>query len=139
MTFRPRSAAWCTLLEGVSGSWLPDEEELTMRRVAFAGFLVATTCVLSENSALASTPIWRLQPTTNPSVAKVSQLSGVSCPSLGVCTAVGFFEHNVNGENFTLAEHWNGSSWAIQPTPNPAGTQGTVLVGVSCASTSACT
>jgi hypothetical protein len=39
----------------------------------------------------------------------------------------------------TLAEHWNGSRWAIQPTPNPTGQAPSVLSGVSCTAATACT
>jgi hypothetical protein len=38
-----------------------------------------------------------------------------------------------------VAEAWNGRSWRIQVTPNPAGTFGSVLRDVSCTSASACT
>jgi hypothetical protein len=38
----------------------------------------------------------------------------------------------------TLAEAWNGATWALQPTPHPE--QGLhQLLGVSCTSSSACT
>jgi hypothetical protein len=39
----------------------------------------------------------------------------------------------------TLAEVWNGTSWAIQGTPNKAGYSDSALAGVSCTSVSACT
>jgi hypothetical protein len=39
----------------------------------------------------------------------------------------------------TLAELWNGTTWAIEPTPSPAGTAASVLNGVSCTSRSSCT
>src|ERR1019366_5507091 len=39
----------------------------------------------------------------------------------------------------TLAERWNGTIWAIQRTPNPAGATSSLLFAVSCASTTACT
>jgi hypothetical protein len=38
----------------------------------------------------------------------------------------------------TLAERWNGTTWRIQPTPNPAGVQFASLAGVSCTGPSAC-
>src|SRR5204862_347064 len=34
---------------------------------------------------------------------------------------------------------WDGSSWSVQPTPNPMGGSNSELVGVSCTSSSACT
>lgn len=36
-----------------------------------------------------------------------------------------------------LAEAWNGSSWTVQPTPNPDGYAS--LAAISCTSASACT
>jgi len=38
-----------------------------------------------------------------------------------------------------LAEHWNGSTWAIQATPNPAGAAVSMLSGISCVSSTTCT
>jgi hypothetical protein len=46
---------------------------------------------------------------------------------------------NDSGVDVTLAERWNGSSWAIQSTPNPTGARSNILYGVSCPSTTACT
>src|SRR5205807_988086 len=74
----------------------------------------------------------------NPSGAQGSGLSGVACASTSACTAVGDYT-NSSGVIVTLAERWNGSSWAIQSTPNPSGAQASVLSGVACASTTACT
>jgi hypothetical protein len=64
----------------------------------------------------------------------------VSCVSRTACTAVGYAANSSGVGTITLAERWNGTSWAIQPTPNPPGlgTQPT-LSGVSCTSRTACT
>jgi hypothetical protein len=47
-------------------------------------------------------------------------LSGISCTAANVCTAVGRTGgvSLVKAES-TLAESWNGTSWAIQTTVNP--------------------
>ena len=58
-------------------------------------------------------------------------LTGVSCPSATDCTAVGAFEKG-NGQSSALAEHWNGSAWAMGPPPGPG------LTGVSCVSSTFC-
>ena len=47
-------------------------------------------------------------------------LAGVSCTSATACTAVGNYRNSA-GKLVTLAERWNGTSWTIQPTPNPTG------------------
>jgi hypothetical protein len=61
---------------------------------------------------------WNLQPSVNPSgLARV--LSSVSCPSSTDCESVGFHD-NSSDVGKTLAEVWNGTSWSVQTTPNPA-------------------
>jgi hypothetical protein len=80
---------------------------------------------------------WTIQPT--PSPASGGNLIGVSCPSRSSCLAVGGHGNPfVSVPIGTLAEAWNGSSWKIQPTPNPRG-GGWFLTAVSCTSPSACT
>ena len=81
---------------------------------------------------------WTIQPTPNPSGATYSRLYGVSCTAATDCTAVGFYL-NSSGTEVTVAERWNGSSWAIQPTPNHTGATSSVLSGVSCTAATACT
>ena len=39
----------------------------------------------------------------------------------------------------TVAEVWNGTAWAVQPTPSPTGSLGSSLSGVSCTSANSCT
>ena len=79
---------------------------------------------------------WAIQSAPNPAGAKATYLYGVSCPSTALCVAVGSYT-NSSGTQLTLAERWNGTSWAIQATPSPSG-DSIVLSGVSCASASAC-
>ncbi len=81
---------------------------------------------------------WAIQTTPNPSGAKSSALSGVSCTTASACTAAGSYTNSA-GTEVTLAERWNATSWTIQTTPNPSGTQGSDLSGVSCTSATACT
>jgi hypothetical protein len=81
---------------------------------------------------------WAIQSTPNPSGAQFPELTGVSCSSATACTAVGYYTSS-DGAFVTLAERWNGTTWAIQPTPNPSGGDNMVLNGVSCSSATACT
>lgn len=67
----------------------------------------------------------------------LSNLSGVSCASATKCTAVG--NSYQSGMSRPLAEHWNGTTWAIQTVPVPAGSTGSTLNGVSCTLANACT
>ena len=81
---------------------------------------------------------WSIEPTPNPPDSLSSYLFGISCPAARSCTAVGDFIART-GAQMTLAEHWNGSAWSIQPTPRLPGHQSGVLFGVSCAAPNACT
>jgi hypothetical protein len=81
---------------------------------------------------------WTAQRTPNPPGAAASALNGVSCPSGSACTAVGTFAVK-SGARLTLAERWNGSSWRIQPTPNPAGSPFSILAAVACPAADSCT
>jgi len=80
---------------------------------------------------------WSIQTTSKPTDATASGLSGVSCTS-AACTAVGDYT-DAHGIQLTLAEGWNGTTWAVQSTPNPYTVTGDVLEGVSCTSASVCT
>jgi hypothetical protein len=66
-----------------------------------------------------------------------NDLTSVSCTSSSNCLAVGFFQ-DFRGQQDTLAEQWNGSTWSYEATPNPAGTVPD-LRGVSCSSPGLCT
>jgi hypothetical protein len=80
-----------------------------------------------------------------PADADNATLYAVSCTSATACAAVGNY-YVANKLHYTLAEAWNGTSWAIQATPNPKGAggvnnvnSGSKLTGVSCVSVTACT
>jgi hypothetical protein len=83
---------------------------------------------------------WAIQPTPNPSGATESVLSGISCTSAANCTATGWYEKPNIGTDLTLAEHWNGRRWEIQPTPDLPGSarNGGDLFAVSCISATNC-
>jgi hypothetical protein len=81
---------------------------------------------------------WTLQPTMNPAGTDEAPLGGLSCTSPSDCTAVGFYVDRT-GEFRTLAEHWNGGAWTIQPTPTPPGAVFVSLGGVSCVPRAGCT
>ena len=78
---------------------------------------------------------WSIQPTPTPLGAGDAGLSGVSCPATTACTAAGAFG-NPPGSN-TLAEHWDGTAWSIQPTPNP-GRGDNFLDTVACPAPATC-
>ena len=79
---------------------------------------------------------WSVQPTADPSTTRHNVFESVSCSSPNACTAVG--QSSSKSSYSTLAERWDGTSWTIEPTPDPMG-EGAQLTGVSCASATACT
>lgn len=78
---------------------------------------------------------WTLQSTPNPTGSVASAFQDVSCATETSCTAVGSWVSGGGGSGQTLAEEWNGSSWSIQSTQNPAGAAFDGFFGVSCQST----
>jgi hypothetical protein len=83
---------------------------------------------------------WSVQAIPSPDGTTDSPLQGVSCASNTSCTAVGSWQRNsTTGLTVTLAEHWDGTRWEIQTTPNPMGPHLlSVLQGVSCPSSLLC-
>ena len=83
---------------------------------------------------------WSAQHPARPAGATRNLLTAVSCVSAKFCEAVG--THLDGSGNFVgLAEVWNGTSWKIQATPNPAQAvsgERAGLSGVSCTSTHFC-
>jgi hypothetical protein len=67
----------------------------------------------------ATAAVWSLQPAPAPQVAN-GELSSVRCMSTTSCMAVGSYTDG-SGFKVTLAERWNGTSWAMQSPPYPSG------------------
>jgi hypothetical protein len=63
-------------------------------------------------------------------------LNGVSCVSATDCVAVGNYNTRTG---HVLIEGWNGSTWARQPAPAPAGMSSIHVTGVSCPAANNCT
>jgi hypothetical protein len=83
---------------------------------------------------------WAIKPAPDPADTNNTNLNAVSCVSRTACTAVGYAANSNGVGTISLAERWNGTTWVIQATPNPAGLgQETTLTGVSCTSRTACT
>jgi hypothetical protein len=81
---------------------------------------------------------WALQSTRNPKGAQFSALVAITCMSATACVAVGSYALPGQVEQ-TLAERWSGVSWAVQKTPNPSGSIGSLLTSVACTAATACT
>ena len=82
---------------------------------------------------------WAVEPAPVPAAAaRAAFLSGVSCPSARLCTAVGFVATRT-GASATLAERRTPAGWTTQRIPTPSAATSVQLTGVDCASTSFCT
>lgn len=87
---------------------------------------------------------WTIDATSqDTSTTEDNALQGVTCVSASDCWAVGYAcaggtcPFGGSGVQETLAEHYNGSAWAIVATPTVTG-QDTQLYGVSCVTSSDC-
>ena len=78
---------------------------------------------------------WGFLTGANPSIATDASLTGVSCPNLKGCFAVG--SYSTASSTNTLVEHWNGSEWGIQASPNPPGGAAN-LRSIACPSPKSC-
>lgn len=109
------------------------------RRLRVAVRVAVGCAALMLCSAVAQAGVaraWAVRSASGPTVLQ-GDLLAVSCASSSACTAVGDLASG-GSRTATLAERWNGVSWAIQSTPTPAGGRSASLQGVSCTSSTAC-
>ena len=97
-------------------------------------FIVGGDSPMAERS---NGSTWTLVALPKPAGTDVARLWGIACPTATSCFAVGFAQVISTGNEKTLIEHWNGSSWAIQTSPNPAG-ETNLLRSISCPSPTSC-
>lgn len=112
-----------------------------MRRLATFGLVLVCLLGTSTVARASTTPAWRVQSTPTPSGHYFPNLGGVACPSTTACIAIGWY-HLDSGPDSSygdFAERWNGSTWTLQSLASPTGSKSSVLNGVSCSSTTACT
>jgi hypothetical protein len=79
---------------------------------------------------------WTLQQTPAPANGS-GDLDGVSCDGGDACHAVGAQTDGAS-DSTALAESYDGTSWAVDTSADPAGDPVNKLEGVSCTSTSSC-
>lgn len=94
----------------------------------------AALAVLPGAASASASTGWSAQTTPSPPGALSAELSGVACGSPADCTAVGSYDTTSGTVN--LAERYNGSTWAIQFTPDSG--SGDSLSGVACISAADC-
>jgi hypothetical protein len=78
---------------------------------------------------------WAIVPSPNPD-PNVGALNGIACASASACSAVGFYDDS-SGNERTLIEQWDGTSWSVVSSPNPSSRQNR-FYAATCASTSEC-
>jgi hypothetical protein len=133
LAFRWNGTAWSFQNPTVSGGRLLGISCTSASACTAVGYAGSNALALRWNGST-----WKTQAVPKPTGAKSIQLNAVKCTSGTVCTAVGFSSPGTG--NNPLAERWNGTSWKVQPTPEPPGGPGEyTLAGVSCTSASACT
>ncbi len=119
------------------GSWLESVSCASSTSCTSVGSYIA---VAGGDATLAESwngAEWSVQTTPGHEGGKEGELTGVSCTSASACTTVGSYWREPGGEA-PLAEHWNGSAWAIQETPSLEGTETGEFSAVSCAGATTC-
>ena len=82
---------------------------------------------------------WKIVPSAAPGKNNLQStvLHGISCSASGGCLAVGYRQRT--SRNYTtLTEHWTGHKWALQASPNPAGSPYSNLNAISCIGSGEC-
>src|SRR6266568_2808374 len=128
----PAPPAWMRLnpdLEGPAMTHSPSRARLARVAAALAAPLMMTSVLAGLGPAAAAAACQNWTGTQPPSPGAASnELFGVAVLSACDAWAVGD-DVTSNGGRQTLAEHWNGSSWAVLPSPDP-GTPDNVLTSV---------
>jgi hypothetical protein len=105
----------------------------SMVRRGARGYLIAALAAVAmiglTPAVVSASTIMRTQKSAT---TRYGELEAVTCLSAKECTAVG------GDPSGALAEHWNGTKWAMEPAPPGPGTNH-LLSDVSCTSATACT
>jgi len=80
---------------------------------------------------------WSQLTDPEPVGADPADLWGITCSSASSCVAVGRHWSPGTGSR-VLVESWNGASWSIAGTPDPATAYDSLLTGVSCPQATTC-
>ena len=86
--------------------------------------------------------VWLIGATPSPTGTLNALFEGVACPQQASCVAVGYYAQTGAGpagaRANTLAEASSGGTWSIESNPNPVGSEGAGLNGISCPAVNAC-
>ncbi|MDA8183322.1 MAG: Ig-like domain-containing protein [Actinomycetota bacterium] len=150
-----KSGADQTLTEAFDGtSWSivpsPNTSSSEANVLASVSCPSATSCTAVGSAVNASTGAeqtlvetfdgtsWSIVPSADTTSTQSNLLEGVSCTSSASCMAVGYQATGDASANQTLAEQWNGTAWKVVTTTDTAPFEPNQLLGVDCASSSAC-
>jgi hypothetical protein len=81
---------------------------------------------------------WAIVPSPNGNPPSFNVFFGSACTSASNCWAIGYYNHDGSTWEQTFVERWNGTSWAINPSPSTSTTLHNYLEGVTCTSASNC-
>ena len=101
------------------------------------GYSISTSNAVTTLAEQWNGSAWSILSTPSPVGSVISSLAAVACTSATACTAVGDSFNAANVKS-TLDERWNGTTWSVQPTPDPAGASNSTLVGVACRVSTSC-
>jgi len=115
----------------------PPQGGAVLTSVTCASSSLCTAVGLSNAGTLAEAwdgTNWSIQTTPTPAGAQLAFLNSVACASPSACTADGFYQDS-SGTWQALVEHWDGTAWQSQLTPNPGLS---FLYGLACTPGAAC-
>ena len=81
---------------------------------------------------------WSIDLSANPLNAANGQLTGIACPGATSCFAVGSDSPSGGPDYVSLVERWNGSMWAVTPSPDPKSAFQTLQSSIACPTSTKC-
>jgi hypothetical protein len=133
-TYTWNGSKWTQQVASGASSWLEGVSCSSASACSAVGYTYTSTALVPKAGRWNGTA-WSFE--SLPSTKEFSWFNGVSCPKATVCYATGIYYEGVSTVR-TLVERWNGISWEVQSSPNPAGSTESALFDVSCISASVC-
>ena len=96
--------------------------------------MLAAAFVIAAATPASAALAWSVVPAV--SGAQYGHLDAVSCSSTTSCFAVGVADYP--GVSPKITERWNGTSWRVVTSPNPAGSTEASFTSVHCLSSTSC-
>jgi len=106
-----------------------------VRRLVRMSVGLAAAFVVAAATPASAAPAWSVVPPV--AGAQYGRLDAVSCSSTTSCFDVGIADYP-NGTSPKITERWNGTSWRLVASPNPAGATSSQFTSVHCLSGTSC-